>query len=77
MRRIMIIIAYEGTAYAGFQIQPTAPTIEGILNAMLTQCLHEDIRIIGASRTDAGVHKGHFRVQLPGKPYMAVQIRKV
>ncbi len=56
MRRIMIIIAYEGTAYAGFQIQPTAPTIEGILNATLTQCLHEDIRIIGASRTDAGVH---------------------
>lgn len=29
------------------------------------------------TRTDAGIHKGHFRVQLPGRPYMAVQIRKV
>ena len=56
MKRIMLTIAYDGTAYRGWQIQPDEPTIEGTLNAELSRYLNEDIRVIGASRTDSGVH---------------------
>ena len=56
MRRIFIKIAYDGTNYCGFQLQPDAPTIEGELNRALSLLTHEDIHIIGASRTDSGVH---------------------
>ncbi len=55
-RRIMLTIAYDGTDYNGWQIQPGVPTIEGVLNEELSRLLDEDIRVIGASRTDAGVH---------------------
>lgn len=56
MRRIMLTVAYDGTAYSGWQIQPNAPTIEGVLNEELSRLLGENITVIGASRTDAGVH---------------------
>jgi len=56
MKRIAIIIAYDGTAYAGFQIQKNALSIEEVLNESLSKLLNEDIHIIGASRTDSGVH---------------------
>ena len=55
-RRIMLTIAYDGTDYNGWQIQPDAPTIEGVLNRELSRLLGENIKVIGASRTDAGVH---------------------
>lgn len=56
MRRIMLTVAYDGTSYSGWQIQPNNPTIEGVLNSELSRLLGEDIKVIGASRTDAGVH---------------------
>lgn len=56
MRRIRITIAYDGTAYCGFQLQPDQPTIEGELNRALSALTHETIEVIGASRTDSGVH---------------------
>lgn len=56
MRRIFLKIAYDGTNYHGFQVQPNAETIEGVLNRELSRILKEDITVIGASRTDAGVH---------------------
>ena len=49
-------IAYDGTSYAGFQIQPTEPTIQGELEKALGKVLGSEIRIHAASRTDAGVH---------------------
>ena len=49
-------VAYDGTAYYGWQIQPGVPTIEGELNHALSGLLQEDIQVIGASRTDSGVH---------------------
>lgn len=55
-RRVLMRVAYDGTAYHGFQIQPEETTIEGELNRALSNVLGEDIEIIGASRTDAGVH---------------------
>lgn len=56
MKRFMLTVAYDGTAYAGFQVQKDCPTIEGELNRALSGLLRENIRVIGASRTDAGVH---------------------
>jgi tRNA pseudouridine38-40 synthase len=56
MKRIILEVAYDGTAYCGWQIQPEKPTIEAELNKALTQLLGENITVIGASRTDSGVH---------------------
>lgn len=56
MKRIMLTVAYDGTAYNGWQVQPNGITIEGELNRALKELLGEDISVIGASRTDAGVH---------------------
>ena len=56
-RRIMLVVAYEGTAYHGWQAQKSgADTIEGRLNQALRELTGEDIAVMGASRTDAGVH---------------------
>lgn len=56
MKRIKLVVAYDGTAYHGWQVQPGAPTIEGELNKALCELLQEEIQVIGASRTDSGVH---------------------
>ncbi|MBR5952541.1 MAG: tRNA pseudouridine synthase A, partial [Pseudobutyrivibrio sp.] len=54
--RVMIVVAYDGSGYSGWQIQPNGVTIEQKLNEALTDLLQEPISIMGASRTDAGVH---------------------
>ena len=55
-RRILLRVAYDGTNYHGWQLQPNAATIEGELNRALCALTGEEIVVIGASRTDAGVH---------------------
>lgn len=52
----MLTVAYDGTNYHGWQIQPNGETIEGILNRCLSELMGETIEVIGASRTDSGVH---------------------
>lgn len=52
----MLTVAFDGTDYAGWQIQPNKETIEGVLNKELSRLLNEEIKVIGASRTDSGVH---------------------
>lgn len=56
MRRIMLTVAYDGTNYHGWQVQPNGETIEGVLNRCLSGLMQENIEVIGASRTDSGVH---------------------
>ncbi len=56
VKRVMLKVAYDGTNYCGWQIQPNDETIEGVLNKSLSKLLNEEIVVIGASRTDAGVH---------------------
>ena len=62
--RIMLTVAYDGTAYHGWQVQAhESATIEGVLNRALGELTGEEISVIGASRTDAGVHaKGNLCV---------------
>lgn len=54
--RVKMVVAYDGTNYSGWQVQPNGVTIEQKLNEALQALLGEDIRVTGASRTDAGVH---------------------
>ena len=56
MKRVRLVVAYDGTHYHGWQIQPGRVTIESELNEKLTMLLGEPIQVIGASRTDSGVH---------------------
>ena len=56
MKRVKLVVAYDGTNYCGWQVQPNGITIEGVLNRELSNLLKEDIVVIGASRTDSGVH---------------------
>ncbi len=57
-RRVMLIVSYDGTNYNGWAYQPAdnVITIEGLLNDAIHAATGEDIKVIGASRTDAGVH---------------------
>lgn len=56
MKRVRLVVAYDGTNYCGWQLQKNGETIEGVLNRELTALLKEPVAVTGASRTDAGVH---------------------
>ncbi|MGI6129280.1 MAG: tRNA pseudouridine(38-40) synthase TruA [bacterium] len=56
MRTVKLTLAYDGTDYAGFQVQPNASTVQGELEKALSMVLGETVRVMGAGRTDAGVH---------------------
>lgn len=56
MKRVMLTVAYDGTAYCGWQIQPGKKTIEGVLHHCISELTGEAVEVIGASRTDSGVH---------------------
>ncbi len=55
-KRVRLTVAYDGTNYHGWQIQKNGITIESELNRCLTNLLGETVTVIGASRTDSGVH---------------------
>ena len=54
--RYFIYISYLGTNYHGWQVQENALSIQQILNNSLSKILKEDIKTVGAGRTDTGVH---------------------
>jgi len=56
MRRIRITLSYDGTAFHGWQIQPGLPTIQGVLEAILSGMEGKPVHVAGSGRTDAGVH---------------------
>ena len=56
MKRIKLTVAYDGTNYCGWQIQKNGITIEEVLNRTLSRFFEQEIVVIGASRTDSGVH---------------------
>lgn len=55
-KRVRLWVAYDGTNYHGWQLQENGITVESVLNRALEELLGEEIRVIGASRTDSGVH---------------------
>lgn len=56
MKRVRLVISYDGTNYCGWQVQANGITVEEIINRELSNLLGETIAVIGASRTDSGVH---------------------
>lgn len=56
MKNIKLVVAYDGTNYSGWQIQPNAVTIEQLLDKAINSLTGENVHVTGASRTDAGVH---------------------
>ena len=56
MKRVKLVVAYDGTNYHGWQVQDNGITIEEVLNRTISELVQEEIKVIGASRTDAGVH---------------------
>jgi len=51
-----LTIQYDGISYAGWQIQTNAPSVQEVISNSIKQILQEEINLIGAGRTDAGVH---------------------
>jgi len=56
MRRIKIKVSYDGTDFSGWQVQPGLPTVQGLLQDVLTQIEGSSVHVTGSGRTDAGVH---------------------
>ncbi len=56
MATIKLTIEYDGTAYAGWQRQPNHPTIQAVLEEALSKVTQEHVSVVGAGRTDSGVH---------------------
>ncbi|UCG31545.1 MAG: tRNA pseudouridine(38-40) synthase TruA [Phycisphaerales bacterium] len=55
-RNIMFVLAYDGTDFHGWQIQPGLRTVQGVLEETARRILRHPVEIRGAGRTDAGVH---------------------
>jgi tRNA pseudouridine38-40 synthase len=56
MRNIKLLIEYDGTNFVGWQIQPNGRSVQGEIKKAIKEITGEDVNLIGASRTDAGVH---------------------
>ena len=56
MQRYFIYLAYDGTAYHGWQIQPNGASVQECLMKALSTLLRREVEVVGAGRTDAGVH---------------------
>lgn len=55
-KQVKLTIAYDGTAYCGFQTQPNGIAVESVLNEALRKIAGHPVKVLAASRTDAGVH---------------------
>jgi tRNA pseudouridine38-40 synthase len=72
MRKLKILIEYEGTRYSGWQLQPNQVSIQGVLESKLHKITKKKTRVIGSGRTDSGVHAegqvAHFQTSSTMKP---------
>ena len=72
MINVKLTIAYDGTTYHGWQVQPGVPTIQGELELVLSKILNQKVTTHGSGRTDRGVHAegqvAHFQVERRIRP---------
>lgn len=62
--RFFLELSYDGTAYSGWQTQPDAPTVQQTIEEALATLLRRPVPIVGAGRTDAGVHAAQMMAHL-------------
>jgi tRNA pseudouridine38-40 synthase len=74
MTAFRVVVAYDGTAYSGWQVQPGRPTVQGTMVAAARELLGEDVRVTGASRTDAGVHALRQVVSIQGARELSAEV---
>jgi len=55
-RPTLLLLQYDGGSFAGWQRQPSARTVQGVVEDILARLLEKRTPVIGAGRTDAGVH---------------------
>jgi tRNA pseudouridine38-40 synthase len=69
MPRYFLEVMYKGTRYSGFQVQPNAVTVQGVLEDALKVYLRQPVSLTGSSRTDAGVHaiQNYFHFDFGGR----------
>lgn len=76
MQRYFVYLAYDGTHYHGWQIQPNGISVQECLQKALTTILRIPIAVTGAGRTDTGVHArmmiAHFDFEYPEVPEQLV-----
>lgn len=60
MQRYFLHLSYNGTNYHGWQIQPNAVSVQEVLEKALSTILREEIQVVGAGRTDTGVHASFY-----------------
>ncbi len=84
MARYFIELSYKGTNFNGWQIQPDSPSIQQELQEALSKLLREDVLVVGAGRTDTGVHASfyiaHFDTQtqaLPSDPKFVYHLNAI
>jgi tRNA pseudouridine38-40 synthase len=66
--RYFLTISYDGTAYSGWQVQKNAISVQAVLERVLSGLFSQEIRILGSSRTDAGVHALNQVAQMDFEP---------
>jgi len=64
MNRYFLHLAYNGSSFSGWQIQPNAPTVQNEIEQVLRRLYDQDIKVVGCGRTDAGVHAYDFYAHL-------------
>ena len=78
MKKIALLLQYDGSYYSGWQIQKNATTVQEILERALFKITHHAVKTFAAGRTDAGVHASgqvvHFNTDyiIPGNNYSAL-----
>jgi len=77
VRRVKLTVAYDGTAYVGWQMQPNGTSVQAVMEDALARILQEPVRLRAAGRTDAGVHAREQTVDFAdaGKRDLATIVR--
>lgn len=80
-QRYFIELAYNGTGYHGWQVQPNAVTVQELLDKALATILRQPVETLGCGRTDTGVHASeffaHFDCQSTGHGPWSIDLRSL